>query len=129
MPSSALPLNLPADFAFVTVPETLAPRGITSWPCTTTGSAREAATSTPGSLSFELTDWSTVTLMLVPAGTIIGGGASCFGAAACSTAGLPLAPEPVALPDCEEPHPYEASRAITQIHGESLAGCIYHDLQ
>jgi hypothetical protein len=64
--------------------------------------------------------------MVVPAGMTMGGGASsCFGAAACWAPGLVLfAAAPVSLLGCEERHPYEASRAITQIHGESLAGCI-----
>ncbi|PYU28718.1 MAG: hypothetical protein DMG31_19375 [Acidobacteria bacterium] len=97
MPSSALPLNRPADFALVTSPETFAPRGITSWLPSTIGSASEASTCNPGAASFELTDWSTVTLIAVPAGTIIGGACSCFGAA-CSAAGLALfAAAPVLL--------------------------------
>ena len=119
--NSALPLNLPADFALVTLPVTFAPRRITPRPSMIMGSAREAATRCSGSLSLELTDWSTVMLRVVPAGTTMGGACS-FGAGACAAAGLALfAAAPVLLLLCEEPHPHKASRAKAQSHRESVA--------
>src|SRR5260370_2219307 len=122
MPSSALPLNLPADFAVVTRPETLAPFGMTPRPSMMMGSARDAATRAPASVFLELTDWSTVMLSAVPAGTTTGGASSCLGAA-CSAAALFAAPGLLLV--CEELHPHEATRPITQIHGERLARRIY----
>src|SRR5580704_13066275 len=107
--SSAPPLNLPADFAAVTFPETLAPCGTTTLPLTTIGAASEALTRSPTLLSFELTSGSIVTLMFVPVLTTTGGGgagACCAGAAACSPeAGF--APAVPGLPPfgCEEWHP------------------------
>jgi hypothetical protein len=101
--SSAPPLNLPADFAAVTFPETLAPCGTTTLPLTTIGAASEALTGSPTLLSFELMSWSIVTLMFVPVLTTIGGGgagACCVGAAACSPAVPGLPPF-----GCEEWHP------------------------
>src|SRR4029077_6861903 len=116
---SALPLNLPADFATVTVPATLVPGRITSFPSPTTGAATDASTLSPSLLSLEVTDWSTVTVIVVPALITIGGSGS--GAAACSAvAGLaPFAALPVLLLFCVEPQPYETSKAIPQIQGES----------
>src|SRR5438309_2083096 len=124
MPSSALPLNLPADFAWVTLPVILAPRRITPRPSIMMGSAREATTRCSGSLFFELTDWSTVTLRVVPAGTRMGGACS-FGAGACSATGLALfTAAPVSFLDCDELHPYKASSEKVQIQRESLTRCM-----
>jgi hypothetical protein len=118
-------LNLPADFATVTVPATFAPGRITSFPSTTTGAATDASTRSPTLLSLELTDWSTVTVIVVPGLITIGGSGS--GAAACSAvfAGLaPFAALPVLLLFCVEPQPYETSKATPQIQREreSLVG-------
>src|ERR1700720_3880013 len=125
MPSSALPLNLPADFATVTVPDIFAPGRITSLPSTTMGAASDASTRSPTLPSLELTDWSTVTVIVVPGLITIGGSGA--GTAACSAALAELALPP-ALPVlplfCAEPHPYDASKATAQIHGESLSCCI-----
>jgi hypothetical protein len=122
MPSSALPLNLPADFASITFPVTFAPRRITPRPSTMIGSASEAATRRSGWLSFELTDWSMVTLKVVPAGITIGG-ASCCGAGCAAEADELVLPS--ALPElplfCEERHPHKTTRAKAQIQGERLA--------
>jgi hypothetical protein len=124
MPSSALPLNLPADFALVSLPIILAPRRITPRPSTMMGSAREATTRCSGSLFFELTDWSTVTLRVVPAGTMMGGAGS-FGAGACSATGLALfTAAPLLLLDGEELHPYKASSEKAQIEREILTLCM-----
>jgi hypothetical protein len=71
---AALPLNLPADLASVTVPVAFVPLGITTLSPTTTGCAKEASKRSPGLLSFELTAWSAVTTISVPAGTTIGFG-------------------------------------------------------
>jgi hypothetical protein len=54
------------------------------------------------------------------------GGACSFGAAACSVAGLALFAAVAELVlDFDEPHPYEATRAIIQNNGESAARRIY----
>src|SRR5258708_29976224 len=74
-PSSAFPLNLPADLATVTVPRARAPAGITTLSPTATGAASEASKCSPSLLVFELTVWSTVTEIGVPARTTIGLGA------------------------------------------------------
>src|SRR4029077_14954293 len=123
MPSSALPLNLPADFASITLAVTFAPRRITPRPSTMIGSAREAATRCSGWLSFELTDWSMVTLTVVPAGMTMGG-AGAVGAGACSAeaAGL-FAVEPAPLL-WEEPHPHKDNKATAQIHRERVTRCM-----
>jgi hypothetical protein len=68
----------------------------------------------------ELTDWSTVTLIVVPGLTTIGGSGS--GAAACSAvfAGLALfAALPGLLLFGVEPQPHEISKATPQIQRES----------
>ena len=52
---SAFPLNLPADFALVTVPITFVPLGRITLSPTTTGSAKEASKWSPELLSLELT--------------------------------------------------------------------------
>ncbi len=71
----AFPLNFPADLASVTVPVARAPDGITCFPPTTTGAASETSKWSPGLLVFELTDWSAVTAISVPASTTMGLGA------------------------------------------------------
>src|SRR5512135_2461568 len=75
---AAFPLNLPADLASVTVPLAFAPLGITTLSSTTTGSARDASKWSPELLFFELTDWSAVTTISVPAATTIGFGAKAW---------------------------------------------------
>src|SRR5580704_1627956 len=127
MPSSALPLNLPADFASITLAVTFAPRRITPRPSTMIGSASEAATRRSGWLSFELTDWSMVTLKVVPAGMTIGG-ASCCGAGCAAEADELVGPSatlPELPPFCEERHPHKPTNVNAQIQAESLAKRMY----
>jgi hypothetical protein len=83
------------------------------------GSAREAATRRSGWLSFELTDWSMVTLNVVPAGITMGGGS--FGAGADAGLVAPSAAVPELPLFCEERHPHKTTKAKAQIHGDSLA--------
>src|ERR1700676_2993028 len=128
MPSSAPPLNLPADFASITLAVTFAPRRITPRPSTITGSPREAATRRSGWLSFELTDWSMVTLKVVPAGMTMAGGSLGAGPDADGLLEPSAALRELPL-FCEEWHPHKTIRAEAQIHGESLAKRMSFDLR
>src|SRR5579864_7177638 len=107
-PSSAFPLNLPADLATVTVPRAFAPEGMTTFSPTVTGAASEASKWSPSLLVFELTDWSTVTEMGVPDGTTSGFGANTGGAGRCSLGaefaaeGESGAPGPAGVADVED---------------------------
>src|SRR5215510_2908399 len=103
-PSSAFPLNLPADLAMVTVPEAFAPKGITCLPPTITGSATEASKWSPELLVLELIDWSIVATMTVPASTTIG-----CGAAAGAVVFFGSAPEGLEGVEPRWPQPHRAS--------------------
>src|SRR5215475_2485612 len=70
--SNEAPLNLPAAWAATTVPEALAPDGITVWPSTSTGVATVAENDCPASLLLELSVSPRRTVSTVPAGTTIG---------------------------------------------------------
>src|SRR5712691_7175183 len=60
----------PEAWAFATDNETFDPLGITVLPFTTTSFATLPSTFWPTLASLELTDWSSVTTMLLPAGTV-----------------------------------------------------------
>src|SRR6266550_1640155 len=75
--SSEAPLNLPAGCAATTVPDAVAPAGMTVLPPTSTGVARVAEKDWPGSLSLELSVSPRRTVSVVPAGMTIGSAAGC----------------------------------------------------
>lgn len=73
-PRLAAPLNLPADLASVTVPETGEPAGMALMPPMDTELARVPVKLCPAELVFELRGVPRVTDNVVPAGMTIGGG-------------------------------------------------------
>ena len=85
-PRLAAPLNLPADLASVTVPETEELAGIALAPWTDTDLARLPEKSSPALLVFELNALPRRTDSVVPAGTTIGGGGD-WGAGGASAGG------------------------------------------
>src|ERR1700735_2959628 len=87
--SKALPLNLPADCAVTTVPPTFVPTGKTTRLPLVRGTASEAAKGSPLFAVCEFTVWSSVTVIVVPAGITTGGsgGGGAGAAAAGAVAG------------------------------------------
>src|SRR6202044_2617486 len=85
----ALPLNLPADCAVTTVPPTFVPTGKTTRCPLVRGTASEAAKGSPLFADCEFTVWSSVTVIVVPAGITTGGsgGGGAGAAAAGAVAG------------------------------------------
>jgi hypothetical protein len=83
---------LPKGFASTTLPRADAPAGITVLPSTATAEARVALKESPGELIFDPTEFPSLTVRVVPAGTIIG----CGSGALVSAAGA--AGEPIAFP-------------------------------
>src|SRR5215475_4347720 len=91
IPRLAAPLNLPADLASVTAPETGDPAGMALTPPTETELASVPVKPCPAALSFELRPVPSVTDKVVPAGTTIGGGGGGGGAGAGAGAGAAAA--------------------------------------
>jgi hypothetical protein len=94
--SIAPPLNLPKAFASTTVPRAAAPAGITVLPSTVTADASVALKESPGELSFDPTEFPSLTVNVVPAGTTTGCGSGA-GVAAGVEAGELIAFPPAAF--------------------------------
>src|SRR5207249_7516344 len=77
--STAPPLKRPSGLASTTVPEALAPEGITVLPSTSTGLATVAEKLWPGWLILDPTDSPSLTVIMVPVGTTTGFTVSAFG--------------------------------------------------
>src|SRR5208283_4589488 len=84
MPS---PLNLPGDLTLTTAPDTPAPAGMATTPCTVTACASEPLNGSPLLADLEVMVLPMRTTMLVPAGITSGGGGGGGGGASAMGAG------------------------------------------
>src|SRR3954470_622005 len=97
--SSAPPLKWPMLLASTTVPRAAAPRSITDFPSTSTGSATVAENPCPALLSLELSVSPRRTVMTVPAGIVMVCGAGLLAADLPDADLLPAAPLAALSPD------------------------------